>query len=220
MHDGNGRLSDGMKQAKADDECNDNVERVDHLAPQGSGRPQWAGHDKRMRPVASGFKRKIWGNRQPARLEDGAKPTRGGMQTRGPRGAGDRRGQHAKILAVRIGFSDRPVKDLEAVMPRGGYKPGGGRPRGSKSDAFRDLPADIQSAAFKSGLSPLDFLLSVMCDDEQALDVRIRVAGLALPYVHPKPAEVMKGKKEAAEAAAETAGHGTEWGDDLAAPVN
>jgi hypothetical protein len=108
-------------------------------------------------------------------------------------------------------------------MPRGGARPGSGPIKGAKyvkAKPLDKLPADIRSAARKSGVSPLDFMLAVMNDENEDMNLRSRMAIAAAPYIHSKPGDVAKGKKEQAEEAAETAGVGTDWGDDLAATVN
>ncbi|WP_199798858.1 hypothetical protein [Qipengyuania thermophila] len=48
----------------------------------------------------------------------------------------------------------------------------------------------------KGSMSPLDFMLAVMRDEEQDLKLRAAMAQAAAPYVHAKPADVAKGKKE------------------------
>lgn len=61
----------------------------------------------------------------------------------------------------------------------------------------------------QSGLSPLDFMLALMRDEEQDLKLRTAMAQAAAPYVHAKPGDVAKGKKEQAqEAASEIASAG------------
>lgn len=86
-------------------------------------------------------------------------------------------------------------------MSQGGYKPGAGRPKGSRTAR---LPTPSAPSA-----SPLEFLLAVMRDETQPVEVRMRAAGLALPYCHAKPAAM--GTKAAREAHALTAHAGTEW---------
>ena len=57
-----------------------------------------------------------------------------------------------------------------------------GRPKGSPNKAS----IARQNAIAKSGLTPLDYLLSVMRDSEQALEARLEAAKAAAPYVHPR----------------------------------
>lgn len=107
-------------------------------------------------------------------------------------------------------------------MARGGYRAGAGRPKSAKSPkalALKEAPSDIKSAARKSKLNPLDYMLAVMNDDEADAARRDRMAIAAAPFVHARPGDKPQGKKEAAQEAAQTAGAGTEWGDDLAGPA-
>lgn len=62
----------------------------------------------------------------------------------------------------------------------------GGRQKGTPNRAN----AERQQAIAESGLTPLEFLLSLMRDDTKALDVRADAAKAAAPYVHPKLASV------------------------------
>jgi len=106
-------------------------------------------------------------------------------------------------------------------MARGGYRPGAGRPKGALSpvaEAREKAPADIKRAARKSGMNPLDYMLTVMNDGEADDARRDRMAIAAAPFVHARPGEAAKGKKEAADDAARSAGSGSVWGDDLASP--
>ena len=103
-------------------------------------------------------------------------------------------------------------------MARGGYRAGAGRPKSAKSAKAVVVPADIKSAARKSKLSPLDYMLTVMNDEGADAARRDRMAIAAAPFVHARPGDKPQGKKEAAQEAAQTAGAGTEWGDDLSGP--
>jgi len=67
-------------------------------------------------------------------------------------------------------------------------------------------------------VSPLDYMLAVMNDDDADDSRRDRMAIAAAPFVHAKPADTVAGKKQQAQDAADSAGAGTEWGNDLAAP--
>lgn len=108
---------------------------------------------------------------------------------------------------------------------KGGYRPGGGRPKGSKdkkprkrrSDAGKPkaiatqkqpkLPPDVQQEAADENLSPLDYMLKIMRDRNQPADRRDRMAQLAAPFVHPRAGE-SKGKKEEKADRAKAAGSG------------
>ena len=59
-------------------------------------------------------------------------------------------------------------------MPRGGYRPGAGRPKGAKSRVTVEIP----------GQSPLEHMLSVMSDPEADVARLDRMAVAAAPYVH------------------------------------
>jgi hypothetical protein len=101
------------------------------------------------------------------------------------------------------------------------YRPNAGRPKGAKAPKAKPIsvPADIKTAARKSGMTPLDYMLTVMNDDEADVSRRDRMAIAAAPFVHVKPGEVPVGKKEQAAEAAKTAGSGSEWGADLQGPA-
>lgn len=65
-------------------------------------------------------------------------------------------------------------------------------------------PADIANAAAAVNLTPLDYLLSVMNNPTEDQNIRIRVAGMIAPFIHPKPGE-RTGKKDEKEEKAQTA---------------
>lgn len=92
-------------------------------------------------------------------------------------------------------------------MPRGGYRPGAGRPKGGGKKAAAapvaatpGVPRDIAEEAAAEGLSPLDYMLKVMNDANAEDARRDRMAIAAAPFVHGKPGE--GGKKEQRQAAA------------------
>lgn len=106
-------------------------------------------------------------------------------------------------------------------MAKTGFRPGAGRPKGTKTVRAKKLdklPADIRSAARKSGVSPLDFMLAVMRDENEDMNMRSRMAIAAAPFVHAKPSDSPKGKKAEQERVAKSAGEGTGWGGDLETP--
>lgn len=108
-------------------------------------------------------------------------------------------------------------------MARGGYRPGAGRPKGTGSKdsaALRIAPAaDIVRAALKSGMSPLEYMLSVMRDDSADKVRRDRMACAAAPFCHARVSDQRIGKREiqGVEAAAVLADSQSEWSDDLRA---
>ncbi len=62
----------------------------------------------------------------------------------------------------------------------------GGRAKGTKNKASVQREAEIKA----SGLTPLEFLLMQMRDEDQPMAVRIDAAKAVAPYVHPKLASI------------------------------
>jgi hypothetical protein len=81
-----------------------------------------------------------------------------------------------------------------------GTKTGGGSRKGRPNRATAAKAAEIA----KSGLTPLDFMLKLLRDEQQPDAVRLEAAKSAAPFVHPKLAAI------------EHTGAG---GKDLAAPA-
>ena len=71
-------------------------------------------------------------------------------------------------------------------MARGGKRPGAGR----KPGALNRATAEQRKAVQESGLTPLDYMLSVLRDEKNPPEVRLDAANKAAPYVHPKLAAV------------------------------
>ena len=69
-------------------------------------------------------------------------------------------------------------------MPRGSYRPGAGRPQGSKT---RVKPAEVEPMAVRLGLTPLEYMLTVMRDETADPERRAQMAMAAAPFVHAKP---------------------------------
>ena len=116
-------------------------------------------------------------------------------------------------------------------MPRGGARPGAGRPRKQPAEApakkrasakSTNVPA-VDADGYKtdpnwpfgqerpedlSGLMPLDYLLQVMRDPNEDRGRRMQAATLAAPYCHPKKGESGK-KEQKADAAKKVAGRFT-----------
>jgi hypothetical protein len=90
-------------------------------------------------------------------------------------------------------------------MASGGFRAGAGRPKGAKAPKAKpiNVAPDIKKAARKSGMSPLDYMLTVMNDDQSDNDRRDRMAIAAAPYVHEKPSDKTLGKKELQQLEAE-----------------
>ncbi len=89
-------------------------------------------------------------------------------------------------------------------MARGGYRPGAGRPKGSKSS---NTQADVPNEANAENLDPLTYMLKVMNDSSANKGRRDRMAVAAAPFVHARAGEA-KGKKEQKEERAKKAGTG------------
>lgn len=119
-------------------------------------------------------------------------------------------------------------------MPRGGARPGAGRPRKNpepaakapaKPRAKKEAAPVVDAEGFKTDaappnwpfgkepeqppedlteLTPLDYLLEVMRDSTNDVRTRVQAAQLAAPYVHAKKGEV--GKKEQRQEAAQKVG--------------
>jgi hypothetical protein len=67
----------------------------------------------------------------------------------------------------------------------------------------------------KAPLLPLDYMLAVINDPSADIDRRDRMAICAAQYCHPRAANHPETKKSLAARAAETAGAGTDWAEDL-----
>ena len=81
----------------------------------------------------------------------------------------------------------------------GGPRPGSGRPKKDEAEKLTIATSGAQT--------PLEFLLSVMNDNEVEDKLRLDAAKTAAQYVHPKKGE-SSGKKEEADARAKAAGAG------------
>lgn len=103
-------------------------------------------------------------------------------------------------------------------MARGGFRPGAGRPKGTGktskpvtkaekvlSAAAPDVPATIESKRFKTAL---EFAMATINDAGADMADKVRLAIAAMPFQHPKLADVGQGKKEQAAEAAKAAGSG------------
>jgi len=67
-------------------------------------------------------------------------------------------------------------------MSRGGKRDGAGRKPGSPNTKSR-LIAD---RAASEGITPLEYMLSVMRSEEAEIEVRFEAAKAAAPYIHPR----------------------------------
>lgn len=71
-------------------------------------------------------------------------------------------------------------------MAHGGKRDGAGRPAGAITRRTRE----VAELAASDGLTPLDYMLAVLRDDEAAKEDRMWAAEKAAPFVHPKLAAV------------------------------
>jgi len=96
-------------------------------------------------------------------------------------------------------------------MPRGGARPGAGRPRKPAA------PAPMIPTPAGAPLTPLALLEAVMRDERQPIAVRVSCARALLPYTAAKPARL--GSKAAREIEALDCERGTRWEALLAPPA-
>src|SRR5437762_8357706 len=76
-------------------------------------------------------------------------------------------------------------------MPRpAGIPKTGGRKEGTPNKATATREAEIKA----SGVTPLDFMLGVMRDDGETVEMRLEAAAKAAPYVHPRLSSVALGQ--------------------------
>lgn len=68
-------------------------------------------------------------------------------------------------------------------MPRGGPRPGAGRPKGSV--VARTAAKERQKLA-ESGLTPLEYLIQMVRDETAERKDRLDAAKAAAPYLHPR----------------------------------
>lgn len=71
-------------------------------------------------------------------------------------------------------------------MARGGKREGAGRPAGAVTRRTRE----VAERALATGLTPLDYMLTILRDEAKPDDLRFEAAKAAAPYVHPKLASV------------------------------
>lgn len=71
-------------------------------------------------------------------------------------------------------------------MARGGARAGAGRPKGRHSRKTEQRLAAIEAA----GLTPLDYMLQVVRDENAPRELRLDAAKSAAPYVHPRLANI------------------------------
>lgn len=77
-------------------------------------------------------------------------------------------------------------------MAHGGAREGAGRKKG----AATRLNEDARKTALETGISPLDYMLSILRNDGEEKAVRLDAAKAAAPYVHAKLSAVTVGGDE------------------------
>jgi hypothetical protein len=78
-------------------------------------------------------------------------------------------------------------------MSRGGYRPGAGRPKGSKTKVRRIVAAPRRPEV---PVTPLEYMLAVMSDPNADPLRRDKMAIAAAPFMHPRVADNRYGKKD------------------------
>lgn len=68
---------------------------------------------------------------------------------------------------------------------RGGRRPGAGRPKGSVA-RHRKLANEATIKAVGDGMTPLEYLLGIMRNEQEPVERRLDAAKAAAPYVHPR----------------------------------
>lgn len=76
-------------------------------------------------------------------------------------------------------------------MAHGGKREGAGRTPGTQNR----LTQEASKAAKASGITPLDYMLSILRDELMSTESRFEAAKAAAPYVHAKLASVEHGGK-------------------------
>lgn len=71
-------------------------------------------------------------------------------------------------------------------MAHGGARAGAGRKPGNSTR----MNEEARQQALVGGISPLDFMLKILRDENQAADARFEAAKAAAPYVHARLAAV------------------------------
>lgn len=79
------------------------------------------------------------------------------------------------IRKGRAEFNKGRIMGLRTGKPRG-------RPKGAPNKATAAKAAEIAA----SGLTPLDYMLGILRDEEQPVAMRFEAAKHAAPFVHPK----------------------------------
>lgn len=73
-------------------------------------------------------------------------------------------------------------------MPRGGYQPGGGRPKGSANKRTIELREWLEKYGDKG--RPEEVLRAAMNDEDAKPELRVTAAAALMPYLYPKRSAV------------------------------
>ena len=121
-----------------------------------------------------------------------------------------------RIFLPPFDIGNQQMTDIKTPTPgRGGFRPGAGRPRSGAASVIKIEVAALSAAPLADGVMPLGYMLGVMRDTTASTSRRDRMAALAAPFCHARASDAAGGKKAMARDAADTAGRGTDWGDDL-----
>jgi len=82
--------------------------------------------------------------------------------------------------------SEISMTEKKSTGTKGGARPGSGRKKGSPNK----VTAEKRAAIAASGLTPLDYMLTVMRDETEEVQRRLSAAQSAAPYVHAKLSSV------------------------------
>jgi hypothetical protein len=78
------------------------------------------------------------------------------------------------------------------MTTRGGKRPGAGRKPNTPNKATQKRQEEVAA----SGLTPLDYMLSVLRNDLEPPEMRFEAAKAAAPYVHPKLSSIESSGKD------------------------
>jgi hypothetical protein len=77
-------------------------------------------------------------------------------------------------------------------MTHGGARPNAGRKQGSASTKTRE----IANKAASEGITPLEYMLTILRDEQQETAARFEAAKHAAPYIHPRLSSVEASGKD------------------------
>lgn len=77
-------------------------------------------------------------------------------------------------------------------MAHGGPRKGAGRPKGAASAKTRE----IANKASQEGITPLEYMLSILRDETADQAMRFQAAEKAAPYIHPRLSAVAVGNQD------------------------